>query len=259
MMKEETEVAFSNFSESLSLRVGEETMTLTQEQREKVEKAFTQELVEYHRSVMKEASDNVESATEKIAKKELQLNDEQRFRLSSVLSKSLSDYEQNSEGLNKLNSQMADEQRLLLRKMESSSAESALVYTMEPTALRVGDKNTSLSAEQRKNIRNEFEREFQYFLEAVSPAKTDSSTSSSLEVSSKKVPLNFLPITDALGEIGNIAPLSTRQINDTVAAESDMVDQMAESIENLPNPVVSVEDINNGQRRVEVIENIDSL
>ena len=37
-----------------------------------------------------------------------------------------------------------------------------------------------------------------------------------------------------------------------------MVEQMADTIENMPAPVVSVEDINDGQRRVEVIENIDT-
>ena len=70
---------------------------------------------------------------------------------------------------------------------------------------------------------------------------------------------DYLPVTSAFGEIGSGAPVNFREVNDTVAAESGMVDQMAETIENLPNPVVSVEDINEGQRRVEIIENIDTL
>lgn len=70
---------------------------------------------------------------------------------------------------------------------------------------------------------------------------------------------DYLPVTSAFGEIGSGAPVNFREVSDTVAAESGMVDQMAETIENLPNPVVSVEDINEGQRRVEIIENIDTL
>ena len=70
---------------------------------------------------------------------------------------------------------------------------------------------------------------------------------------------DFTPVTSSFSEIGSGAPVGSRQINDNVAAENGMVEQMADSIENMPAPVVSVEDINDGQRRVEVIENIDTL
>lgn len=70
---------------------------------------------------------------------------------------------------------------------------------------------------------------------------------------------DFAPVTGSFAEIGGGAPVNSRQINDSIAAESGMVEQMAESMENMPAPVVSVEDINDGQRRVEVIENIDTL
>ena len=72
-------------------------------------------------------------------------------------------------------------------------------------------------------------------------------------------PLDFTPVTSSFSEIGGGAPVNSRQISDGIAAESGMVEQMADTIENMPAPVVSVEDINDGQRRVEVIENIDSI
>ena len=70
---------------------------------------------------------------------------------------------------------------------------------------------------------------------------------------------DYAPVTASFAEIGGGAPVNFREVSDAVAAESGMVDQMAETIENMPAPVVSVEDINEGQRRVEVIENIDTL
>lgn len=67
------------------------------------------------------------------------------------------------------------------------------------------------------------------------------------------------PLTSSFSEIGSVVPINSRKINDSVAAEAGMVEQMSDAIENMPAPVVSVEDINDGQRRVNVIENIDTL
>lgn len=70
----------------------------------------------------------------------------------------------------------------------------------------------------------------------------------------------FTPITSAFGEIGANVPIRINEASSFgIAEQNEIVDKFSESIGNLPTPVVSVEDINDGQRRVNVIENIDTL
>ncbi len=70
---------------------------------------------------------------------------------------------------------------------------------------------------------------------------------------------DFYPITSAFGEIGGNAPFEASRINDNVSQQGEFADRIVQGVENMPAPVVAVEDINEGQRRVEVINNIDTL
>ncbi|PNP96407.1 phage tail tape measure protein [Hoylesella timonensis] len=70
---------------------------------------------------------------------------------------------------------------------------------------------------------------------------------------------DFYPITSAFGEIGGNAPFEASRINDNVSRQGEFADRIVQGVENMPAPVVAVEDINEGQRRVEVINNIDTL
>lgn len=70
----------------------------------------------------------------------------------------------------------------------------------------------------------------------------------------------FAPITSAFGEIGANVPYYTPiERPDSMADREVLANTLIDGLENMPTPVVSVEDINNGQRRVNVIENIDTL
>ena len=185
-------------------------------------------------------------------------------------------------------SALTNEQREILNKMVTEKVEVALTDAAETMTVRVGTESITLNDEQRNNVRKAFSEELRVYEEvlakdianegAVNRASADSLVIDEVRKSAAETdeigktlsraitggtpdhPLpDFAPITSSFAEIGNGAPISTRNIYDTVAAESGMVDQMAETIENMPAPVVSVEDINEGQRRVEVIENIDTL
>lgn len=176
------------------------------------------------------------------------------------------------------------EQQEILDKMVNEKVEVALTDVSESMSVRVGAESLELTAEQRRNVRKAFSDELRIYEETLSKEVADRRLASVTEEQksilrkeqdsmwkrsladlpgltdkSKNPAPDFTPITSSFADIGSGAPVNSRQINDTVAAESGMVDQMAETIENLPNPVVSVEDINDGQRRVEVIENIDTL
>lgn len=177
----------------------------------------------------------------------------------------------------------ADQQREVLDRMVSEKVEVALTEATEAMTVRVGTETMTLSEEQRRNVRKAFSEELRvyedvvtrrladglYTLQAPDDGRDDDSTKPKPESPGKPTPvtvtdgsgrvLDFSPVTSAFSEIGGGVPVGSRQINDAVAAETGIIDQMAESIENMPAPVVSVEDINDGQRRVEVIENIDTL
>jgi hypothetical protein len=71
--------------------------------------------------------------------------------------------------------------------------------------------------------------------------------------------VGFYPITSAFGEIGGNAPFEASRINDNVSQQGEFADRIVQGVENMPAPVVAVEDINEGQRRVEVINNIYTL
>nr|DAN82890.1 MAG TPA: minor tail protein [Caudoviricetes sp.] len=70
---------------------------------------------------------------------------------------------------------------------------------------------------------------------------------------------DFYPITSAFGDIGGNAPFEASRINDHVSQQGEFADRIVQGVENIPAPVVAVEDINEGQRRVEIINNIDTL
>ena len=176
--------------------------------------------------------------------------------------------------------EITKEQQDILNRMVTEKVEVALSDASEKMQVRVGTETITLTDEQRNNVRKAFADEMRVYEDALTKEVADEATGTSAfkdglvinEVQKaatravtdgltpiRQQPLDFKPITGAFAEIGGGAPVSSRSIFDTVAAESGMVDQMAETIENMPNPVVSVEDINDGQRRVEVIENIDTL
>ena len=155
--------------------------------------------------------------------------------------------------------EVTEKQKELLDRMMSDKLEVAIADVSDSMTLRVGTETVALSKEQRRNVRKAFAEEIRVYEDVLSKELMDKRLLDNVATPAEGRTPDFAPITASFGEIGNSAPIGARQIADTVAAESDLVDQMAESIENLPNPVVSVEDINNGQRRVEVIENIDTL
>ena len=72
-------------------------------------------------------------------------------------------------------------------------------------------------------------------------------------------PVPFAPITSSFNEIGASVPVTSWQRSDVLADNDTLTEGIVEGIEGMPAPVVSVEDINDGQRRIEVIENIDTL
>lgn len=119
--------------------------------------------------------------------------------------------------------------------------------------VRVNKGEMILNEDEQKRLHHELTGKNGNFTEA------DQKELFGLAAGTVQQPDDFTPVTSSFSEIGGGAPVNSREINDSIAAENDMVDQMAESIEGMPAPVVSVEDINDGQRRVEVIENIDSI
>lgn len=119
--------------------------------------------------------------------------------------------------------------------------------------VRVNKGEMILNEDEQKRLHHELTGKNGNFTEA------DQKELFGLAAGTVQQPDDFTPVTSSFSEIGGGAPVNSREINDSIAAENDMVDQMAESIEGMPAPVVSVEDINDGQRRVEVIENIDTI
>ncbi len=70
----------------------------------------------------------------------------------------------------------------------------------------------------------------------------------------------FAPITSAFSEIGANVPYYAPLEQPVGLTDREVLaNAIVDGMENLPTPVVSVEDINDGQRRVNVIENIDTL
>jgi len=118
--------------------------------------------------------------------------------------------------------------------------------------IRVNKGEMVLNEDEQKRLHHELTGKNGNFTEA------DQKELFGLAAGTVQKPDDFAPVTSSFSEIGGGAPVNSREINDSIAAENGMVEQMADTIENMPAPVVSVEDINDGQRRVEVIENIDT-
>lgn len=156
---------------------------------------------------------------------------------------------------------VTDEQRNVLERMVSEEVDVALTDTAETMSLRVGDERVTLTDEQRSNVRSAFAEEISYYEQHLASDITsavDAATGNSLNA-----PLpDFPSLTAAYSEIGqgvSLPGVSGRNIADEDGLQEAFVDRLSLALEDMPAPVVSVEDINDGQRRVEVIENIDTM
>ncbi len=69
----------------------------------------------------------------------------------------------------------------------------------------------------------------------------------------------FAPLYSALNQIGGGVPIEATGASSNVSGEDMLARAFAKGVANLPNPVVSVEDITTGNQRVEVIEQITQL
>ena len=264
IMNENVEVAISDAAEAMSLRVGSETVVLTEEQRESVKNVFSEDLAEYQKAVMKDASDSVESTVETLSKSEMVLSDEQRQRLYSALDENLSATEQAISETRTASSndrQLSEEQYRLLNKMMTSEVEVALTDESESMSLRVGDESVVLTDEQRKNVRSAFSEEIRYYEQQLANEVT-----SEMNVTAGTTPVAPFPafpaLTPSYSEIGqgiSLPGVTGRSIADEDGLQEAFVDRLSLALEDMPAPVVSVEDINDGQRRVAVIENIDTM
>lgn len=68
----------------------------------------------------------------------------------------------------------------------------------------------------------------------------------------------FTPIISAFNQIGGGVPISTRETAAQVMGEEMLTRAFARAIQDMPNPIVSVQDINTVSDRIDVIENIQS-
>ena len=280
MVTGEMEVALTNVIDTMTVHVGTESMDLTDGQRRNVRKAFSEELRAYEDSLTRDTA----AILLDVASEHMVLNKEQRKELHKALSVGVG--QQSSGQVRESSGPVVDGQHDFLDRIISDKVEVALSDASEKMMVRVGTETVTLTEEQRNKVRKAFTEELKVYEEALSrevsneeaakrtaadrfsvkEIRDDVKFGRTLATAVKEMllpvrqqPLDFTPITSSFAEIGGGSPVSSRRIYDTVAAESGMVDQMAETIENLPAPIVSVEDINDGQRRVQVIENIDTL
>ena len=69
----------------------------------------------------------------------------------------------------------------------------------------------------------------------------------------------FAPILSAMNQAGGGVPINGQKTGNQAMGEDMLARAFAKGVAGLPNPVVSVVDINNTAKRVEVIENINVI
>lgn len=156
---------------------------------------------------------------------------------------------------------VTDEQRNVLERMVSEEVEVALTDTAETMSLRVGEERVALTDEQRSNVRSAFAEEISYYEQQLASDVTSAVGAATGDSLNAPLP-DFPSLTTAYSEIGqgvNLPMVSGSTIADEDGMQEAFVDRLSLALEDMPAPVVSVEDINDGQRRVEVIENIDTM
>ncbi|WP_163320169.1 hypothetical protein [Dysgonomonas sp. 520] len=69
----------------------------------------------------------------------------------------------------------------------------------------------------------------------------------------------FGPTLSAFNQLGGGVPISTANIASQISGEDMLVRSFARALEQMPNPVVSVEEINNTNKRIQVLEQYRTL
>lgn len=125
---------------------------------------------------------------------------------------------------------------------------------MDQVTIRVNDGEMVLNAQQQSNMHKQLTGKLGAFTKGDQKELFGLANGT---ISSERS--DFYPITSAFANIGGNAPFEASRINDSVSQQGEFADRIVQGVENIPAPVVAVEDINEGQRRVEIINNIDTL
>ena len=125
---------------------------------------------------------------------------------------------------------------------------------MDQVTIRVNDGEMVLNEQQQSNMHKQLTGKLGAFTKGDQKELFGLANGT---ISSERS--DFYPITSAFANIGGNAPFEASRINDSVSQQGEFADRIVQGVENIPAPVVAVEDINEGQRRVEIINNIDTL